>query len=241
MKIIICLTALFLSFSSITFSQSIIDFQAGTAIDIQAGASICADSVIINGTFTGGGTICGLLYSFNITMFIQGYYDLTTDIMVSDTVIVFIRNSTAPYSIVDSSETVIDPSGSGEFSFANVLNGVNYYIELKHRNSIETWSKTTQTFAGNSLTYNFTTAKTQAYGNNMINVDASPVRFAVYNGDVNQDGIIDLNDVLLTYNAANVFASGYVVTDINGDNITDLSDILIAYNNSTGFVAVVKP
>lgn len=241
MKIIIYLTALLLSFSSITFSQSIIEFQAGTAIDVQAGASICADSVIINGTFTGGGTICGLLYSFNITMIIQGFYAPMTDIMVSDTVIVFIRNSSAPYSIVDSSDAVIDSSGSGEISFANVLNGVYYYIELKHRNSIETWSKTTQTFAGNSLTYNFTTAKTQAYGDNMINVDASPVRFAVYNGDVNQDGVIDLNDVLQTYNAANVFASGYVVTDINGDNITDLSDILIAYNNSTVFVAVVRP
>ena len=75
----------------------------------------------------------------------------------------------------------------------------------------------------------------------MVNVDASPVSYAVYSGDVNQDGAIDLNDVLSVYNAASSFSSGYVVNDVNGDNIVDLNDILIAYNNSAGFVAVIRP
>ncbi len=75
----------------------------------------------------------------------------------------------------------------------------------------------------------------------MISVDASPVRYAFYSGDVNQDGTVDLNDIVQTYNAAGIFAGGYVVTDINGDNIVDLNDILIAYNNSAGFVSRITP
>ncbi len=177
----------------------------------------------------------------NLTMLIQGFYNSSTDLMVQDTARVYIRNSTTPYAIVDSAKAYLSNTGAGTFSFLNAVNGVNYYLQLKQRNSLETWSKTVQTFAGNSLTYNFTTANTQAYGNNMINVDASPVLYAVYSGDVNQDGIIDLNDVISVYNAASGFSSGYVVNDVNGDNIVDLNDILIAYNNSTAFVAVIRP
>jgi len=66
-------------------------------------------------------------------------------------------------------------------------------------------------------------------------------RFAIYNGDVNQDGTIDLNDVIQTYNSAGSFETGFIVTDINGDSIADLNDIVIIYNNSTVFVAVMKP
>ena len=44
-------------FSHTAFSQSTLNYQSGTTIDVQSGASVCADSVIINGTFTGGGTI----------------------------------------------------------------------------------------------------------------------------------------------------------------------------------------
>ncbi len=43
-----------------TFSQvySRIDYDAGTILDIQTGADVCAGDIIIDGTFSGGGTIC---------------------------------------------------------------------------------------------------------------------------------------------------------------------------------------
>ena len=179
--------------------------------------------------------------SLNLTMLIQGFYNSTTNLMVQDTATVYIRNSLPPYVKVDSAKAYLSNTGAGTFSFSNAVNGVNYYLHVKHRNSVETWSKTTQIFTAGSLTYNFTTANTQAYGNNLINVDASPVRYADYSGDVNQNGILELNDILSVYNAAVVFSSGYVVNDVNGDNITDLNDILIAYNNSAAFVAVIRP
>ena len=75
----------------------------------------------------------------------------------------------------------------------------------------------------------------------MVQLDISPATYAIYSGDVNQEGIVDLNDIVLTYNDANVFATGYKVTDLTGDNLTDLNDVILAYNNSAGFVVSIYP
>ena len=177
----------------------------------------------------------------NLTMLIQGFYNSTSNIMVQDTARVYLRTGTAPYAIVDSAKAHLNSTGTGVFSFANAVNGVNYYLQIKHRNSLETWSKTVQTFTGNSLTYNLTSANTQAFGNNMKQVDASPVRFAIYGGDVNQDGTVDATDLSFIDNDAQGFVSGYVVTDLNGDNFVDGTDFAIADNNAANFVSVIRP
>lgn len=241
MKIRFCITAFLLTISSFTYSQSLINFQSGTNIDVQPGASVCADSVILSGTFTGGGTICGLLFSLNLTTIIEGFYDASTDIMVSDTATVYLRSSVSPYAIVDSDKKLLNSSGAGTFSFANAVNGTSYYVVVTHRNSIETWSGTALVFSGGTLTYNFESSAAQAYGNNMKQVDAAPVKYGIYSGDVNQDGYIDLTDLTLVFNDASSFLTGYVVTDVNGDNIVDLTDLTITYNNSSAFVSVMKP
>lgn len=241
MKIIIYISVLILGFTSITFSQSSIVYQAGTSIEVQTGASVCADTVIISGTFTGGGTICGLLYTLNLTTFIEGFYNPVSNIMVSDTAKVFLRNTFSPYAVIDSTASVLSSSGTGTFTFSNPINGVSYYLVLKHRNSIETWSSAGNAFTSNSLSYSFTSANSQAYGNNMKLVDASPLTYAIYSGDVNQDGFVNLTDVLLIFNASSAFTTGYVVTDVSGDDIVDLTDITIGYNNSTNFVTKVSP
>ncbi len=112
----------------------------------------------------------------------------------------------------------------------------------KHRNSIETWSKGGgQTFSSNVLNYNFSSALLQAFGNNMIQVDTSPLRFAMFSGDVDQSGTIDVSDLIAIYNNGLTFTSGYVSTDVNGDNFTDVSDLLMAYNNSINLVSVIRP
>jgi len=181
-----------------------------------------------------------ILY-LNLTVSIEGFYDAGTNSMTGDTMIVYLRNSVSPYAIVNSSKGFVNSAGLGNFTFSNAANGVNYYLHLKHRNSIETWSNSTQMFTSDNLNYNFTTASSQAFGNNQKLVDSSPVTYGIFGGDVNQDGTVDLNDVLTIYNAASGFSSGYVVNDVNGDSIVDLNDILITYNNSSGFVAVVRP
>ena len=203
-----------------------------------------------NAGYTGTGTApdigadefnSGSSKNLNLTMLIQGFYDAGTNSMIRDTVRIYLRNSSSPFAIVDSAKAYLSSTGAGTFSFQNASNGVSYYLHLKHRNSIETWSKTAQTFTGNSMTYDFTTANTQAFGNNMPGIDASPVRFGIYSGDQNQNGIVDLSDVLNVSNAAGYFTSGYFSTDMNGDNITDLSDVVITSNNASAFVAKIIP
>ena len=174
--------------------------------------------------------------NLNLTMLIEGFYDAGTNSMVGDTLYVYLRNSSSPYSIVDSSKAFVSSSGMGTFKFSNAVNGVNYYLHLKHRNSVETWSNSAQMFASDNLNYNFTTASSQAYGNNQKLVDSSPVRYGIFSGDVNQDGNVDLNDIIIIFNDANIFTTGYKISDITGNEITDLSDVILAYNNSSNFV-----
>ena len=75
----------------------------------------------------------------------------------------------------------------------------------------------------------------------MATVNSDDYDFGFYSGDVNQDGFIDLTDVILIINDANSFVTGYKVTDLTGNNITDLTDALFAYNNSVKFVSLVRP
>lgn len=227
--------------TSVSFSQSILNYQTGTTIDVQTGASVCADSVVLSGTFTGGGTICGLLYTLNLSAIIEGFYNAATDIMINDTATVYLRNTTSPYAIVESDKAVLNSSGAGTFTFGYAVNGINYYIVVRHRNSIETWSKISHSFSANSLSYNFIPTATQAYGDNMALVDISPLTFALFSGDVNQDGLIDATDNLLIDNDVSLFATGYLTTDVNGDDVTDASDAVIANNNASNFVVAVFP
>ena len=176
--------------------------------------------------------------TLNVTALIQGFYDTSTDKMKSDTARMYFRIPLPPYPLVDSSKAVLDSNGNAVFYFNKINNG---YRVFRHRNSIETWSSAPVPFIGDSSSYNYTDASSKAYGNNMIQVDSTPVKFAVYSGDVNQNGAVDLDDVIQVYNDANVFALGYVVTDVTGNNLTDLNDVLLTYNNSNMFVSVMKP
>ncbi|MEO8664772.1 MAG: S8 family serine peptidase [Ignavibacteria bacterium] len=176
----------------------------------------------------------------NMTALIEGFYNPVSDLMITDTANAYLREPAAPYAIVDSSKAVINSNGQATFNFTNVP-GSSYFFELTHRNSIETWSAAPLTFVSGTNTYDFTDASSKAYGNNMKNVDDSPVRYAVFSGDVNQDDFVNLNDITITSNNSINFVNGYVETDLNGDNLTNLNDILIAYNNSNAFVTKIAP
>ncbi|MBK8550258.1 MAG: hypothetical protein IPL53_04035 [Ignavibacteria bacterium] len=174
----------------------------------------------------------------NLTALIEGFYDNSSGKMAVDTAIVYLRNESAPYSITDSSKSVIDTNGNGTFTFQNAAGGNPYYIILKHRNSIETWSSSVQTFTSNSLSYNFTTAANKAYGDNLIQKGG---KYCIYSGDVNNDGYIDLTDVISINNDVVNFVSGYKQSDLNGDSVVDLTDIVTDYNNTVKFVKVIRP
>ncbi len=179
--------------------------------------------------------------TLNQKICIQGFYNPAGNSMISDTVTVNLRNAASPYEVIDFAMAVADQSGNASFLFSNAVNGAEYYIQLVHRNSLETWSNTPKQFTGNSLNFDFTTGADQSFGNNMIQVDNSPIMFGIYSGDINQDGTIDASDVSDADNDAFSSVSGYVNTDVTGDNFVDAQDVSIVDNNAFNSVSVITP
>jgi len=178
--------------------------------------------------------------TIRIKCFIEGFYNSVSNHLISDSIRVTLRKKYSPYTIVDSVTSLLDILGNGIFTFPNAVYDTSYYVIVNHRNSIETWSKNPAKLT-NELTYNFTSKDTMAYGNNMIEVDQSPLSFAIYSGDVNQDGIVDASDSKAVNNDALNFVTGYVNTDLTGDEVVDASDGAIVENNAFNFVGVIKP
>ena len=177
----------------------------------------------------------------SMTMLIQGFYNLSTSRTVRDTVNVYLRNAESPFSKVDSAKVYIGTGGNATMIFPNAFPDNEYYIQLRHRNSIETWSSQTINFDDPTITYNFSLSQTQAFGNNQILVNPATNRFAIYSGDENQNGNVDLTDVVNVSNAAGSFTNGYVASDMNGDDVSDLTDVVITSNNAGAFVSKITP
>ncbi|MBK6507380.1 MAG: hypothetical protein IPG02_17425 [Ignavibacteria bacterium] len=156
---------------------------------------------------------------------------------MKDTVRVYLREPYFPFTVVDSSKALID-SVLLEGSFRTLVAPGSYYIVVKHRNSIETWSSAPVYIEATAMSYDFTLFAAQAYGNNLV---LNGNNYCLYGGDVNQDGIVDAGDGSMTDNDANNFVTGYAQTDLTGDRFVDGSDNTIADNNASAFVSVITP
>lgn len=175
----------------------------------------------------------------NIGIFPEGFYR-TGPSVVSDTVKISLRRADFPNVSVDSVKGLYSTSANASAIFTRALTG-QYYVVIKHRNSIETWSKAGgQSYTrGSSFIFDFVNTITNTYNSNIAVVDG--IYYGMYGGDIEQNGFVDLNDVTTVYNDAGLFATGYIITDVTGDNLADLSDLLITYNNNSSFVIVQKP
>lgn len=172
---------------------------------------------------------------------IEGFYDGGTGrLAINDTVKVYLHQATAPSQIVDSATAVIDSTTLRGYCFFNNAPTGLYYIRVTHRNGLDTWSKSGgETLTRGAIsTYDFTSAASQAYGNNLVQIGSS---FCIYSGDVNSDGTIDGTDNSTVDNDVFGFVTGFVLTDLNADEIVDGTDLLIAGNNASNFVSVVNP
>lgn len=177
-----------------------------------------------------------------VKLLIEGRYDSLANSMVRDTITMLLRSPAAPYNITDSAVCLSDSLGNCRFTFEGLGGSGPYFAVFKHRNSVETWSAVTHTFVNDSLILDMTSSSSAAYGGNMKQVDASPLRFAVYSGDVNKDGFIDAADLQRIDNDVFNFASGKnLPTDLDGDTIADGDDYAIADNNALGFIGLIRP
>lgn len=177
--------------------------------------------------------------SLNLTALLEGFYNNTTNKMVRDTITVLLRNTASPYLVVDSNKVYLDSLGNGVVKFLSASSG-SYYIVLKHRNHIETWSKSGGESLSKGLTtsYNFTDNSSKAFGNNL---KLKGTKWCILAGDVSQDGIADLFDLTEIDNDMFNVSSGYRDTDLTGDYIVNSSDLMLCHNNAFNYVHVAKP
>ena len=186
-----------------------------------------------------------------VKMNIEGYYDTAAHAMRPvmanqgvgssatdvDTVTIELHNATAPYAIVDTATAVLQTNGNAVATFSSAPVG-SFYIAIKHRNSVETWSATAQSVGATPLTYDFTDSASKAYGSNMILVDG---KYAIYNGDINQDGFIESGDYPSLFNDSDAGLEGFYATDLNGDGFVESGDYPILFNNSDSGIESVHP
>jgi hypothetical protein len=154
-----------------------------------------------------------------------------------DDVTVELRDSITN-ALVVSTTARLKTDGTATATFVTAPSG-SFYIAVKHRNSLETWSATAQTVGATPLTYDFTTAANKAYGNNMIQLESGVYGF--YSGDLNQDGFIESGDYPSLYNDSDAGLEGYYSTDLNGDGFVESGDYPILFNNSDSGIEISRP
>lgn len=178
--------------------------------------------------------------NLNLRALIQGFYDSTSNILRTDTLSANIIGT----SIDVTDKAVVDKDGNCYFSFfpsGLLSNERSFLLRVTHRNSIETWHDQNFRFTNAESNIDFMTLEDQVLAENVIQIDNTPLRFAIYGGDIDQNDVVDLNDVILAFNSASNFASGYEQSDVTGDNIVDLTDVVLTFNNSTNFVHAFVP
>jgi len=190
------------------------------------------------------------LKTVNLKLFLEGLYDGAGGLNqaydeygphwaagVADVVTLELHDGTTGALVTTLSNVNLSTTGDVTTTVPAALNG-SYYIYVKHRNSITTSTATALSFAGTTISYDFTTGVGQAFGSNMKDIGGVAVFFA---GDENQDTNVDASDMIDVDNDNAAFATGYLVTDIDGNGGIDSSDMIFVDNNNAAFVAAVLP
>ncbi|MFN8154852.1 MAG: hypothetical protein U0Y08_11220 [Bacteroidia bacterium] len=110
--------------------------------------------------------ICSL--RINLQAFIEGLYlgtgiqnntlyqsGLSTNPDDADAIQVELHEATSPFNTVYSLNTILKTDGFATVIFPGSVYGNNYYVVIKHRNSIETWSKLPVMFSSPEVSYDF--------------------------------------------------------------------------------------
>lgn len=186
----------------------------------------------------------------HVTFFIEGFYEgpamrsvlmnrgVGSDAFAVDTVLANLADPIDPSIIVATDYAILDVDGNATFEFPGSLIGNSYYLSVQNNNSIRTW--TASPIQLNAVTsYDFSYAATRAFGDNMVEV--APGVWAIYTGDLNQDGSIDSFDYSSFQSDAISFSSGYFNTDMNGDGFVDSFDFAVFNQNTSLFISELHP
>lgn len=188
--------------------------------------------------------------ALNIKVFLEGLYlgnekmtsapfnaDGISPQNIADTLTIELHDTLGMFMTVYSSFALLDTNGMCSINIPNTFNNNRFYLSVKHRNSIETWSANPILLASNT-NYDFSNAADKSFGDNVKNDGGV---FLLYCGDITQDGSIDFADYPLLDIDNQNGVLGYLTTDLTGDSSTDFGDYpIIDINNMLGIIAL-KP
>jgi len=170
--------------------------------------------------------------SLLVGVFIEGFYagagkmratiNAITYPNVCDTVIIELHQPFSPYEIAFTAKNTINTNGNGTFYFPSAVIGNSYYVVVRHRNTLETWSAAPVLMNGTLVVYTFKTSGSTAYGSNQRQLPDG--FYAIFSGDVDQDGNIDIDDFHSVEDASHAYSTGYLNTDLTGDGLIETAD-----------------
>jgi hypothetical protein len=186
----------------------------------------------------------------NVKAFIQGFYEgdnlmraglLNSEIagatsLQADSITIEIRSAVSGNLVENPVMTILNTDGTATAVFPH-LEGTKYIV-LKHRNSIEIWSADPVSMSS-VVNYDFSNAATKAYGDNMVDVGGGV--FAMWSGDLNQDGAIESADYTMIENDILSILFGYYVSDLTGDGVVESADYTLMENNVLNIIFAAKP
>ncbi len=188
--------------------------------------------------------------SLSLKLFLQGYYinggsmqpvlinqGIASGANETDTLEISLHDPET-FTKLESIKTLLLTDGSVLANFTQPEG--SYYISVKHRNSIQTWSANPVECTASTVLYDFSASVSMAMGDNQAMVEAGV--FAFYTGDINQDDFIDGNDFpAFDTDSFNGVAFEYVATDLNGDGFVDGNDFPVFDNNSFNGITSIHP
>ncbi|MBK8363130.1 MAG: hypothetical protein IPL24_05425 [Bacteroidetes bacterium] len=216
-------------------------------ITVVSGAGNCT---AVSGTFT---VACGSPMTINLTAYLQGYYlgagtmqPVLANQFVpgatgaeTDTITVEIYDAST-FLLAGSAKAVLMTDGSA----TAVVYGSDgqYYIAIRHRNSILTWSSVDIALAtATPASYDFSSSLANVFSGWMAD-DFSEGIYSIFTGDINQDEFVDAAD-FPQYDNDNAAGAccDYYVTDLNGDGFVDAADFPSYDNNNSAGVFSIHP
>ncbi|MEI8203563.1 MAG: hypothetical protein WCH34_11155 [Bacteroidota bacterium] len=142
---------------------------------------------------------------------------------ISDKIDISLYNAMPPHSLQYTQNNVnLYTNGIATMTSSCANNG-NYFIAIKNRNHLQTWSAIALPFSSAFVSYDFTTDMMQAYG-----VDAQKQlalnKYAFYAGDLNENGTINSDDFNILDQDLMLGIIGFTPSDMNGNGWVDADD-----------------
>ncbi|MBL7765211.1 MAG: right-handed parallel beta-helix repeat-containing protein [Chitinophagaceae bacterium] len=191
--------------------------------------------------------------SLDLKFYIQGFYDVAVGSMRTvlfnqgeeaiqtancDSVKIELHHASSPYALFEDYVGIVDTAGHILCNFSPAVLGNSYYIVVRHRNAVETWSAAPVTMTS-LTTYNFSTGNAQSFGPNQFEV--LPNIWALFSGDIDQSGGIDGDDFNLLDPDIQSGNGGYLSTDLDGSGGIDGDDFNIFDPNAQIGVGAFMP